>query len=61
MIKIHHLENFIEFYLEEKDINVSTKAVYQGVLKQYKRYLCENNILFAASNDINDYIDDDLI
>ena len=39
----------------------STKEGYRCVLKQYIRYLCENNILLATSNDIYDYIDDYII
>ncbi|MDY0277899.1 MAG: tyrosine-type recombinase/integrase [Acholeplasma sp.] len=53
MIKIHPLENLIELYLEEKDIAVSTKAVYRSVLKQYLAYLKAHDILYPKSEDIN--------
>ena len=39
MIKKHHLKNLIELYLEEIDIDLSTKEGYRGVLKQYIIYL----------------------
>lgn len=52
MIKTHPLENLIEQYLEEKDITIGTKELYQTVLKQYLKYLNEHHILYAKTNDV---------
>jgi integrase/recombinase XerD len=52
MIKIHPLENLIDQYLEEKDISLGTKELYQTILKQYINYLKEHDIIYTKTSDV---------
>jgi site-specific recombinase XerD len=51
----HHLESIYKTYLLEKDILQETRRLYTIVLRQYIRYLQENNIEHAKTSDILKY------
>lgn len=48
----HPLEYLIKLYLEEKDITIATKEVYQTILKQYIYYLKIHQIIYADTSDV---------
>ncbi len=52
----HPLESLIRQYLGQKDITKGTFELYNTVLKQYTLYLKENQILYAKSKDVMNYI-----
>ena len=57
MLKAHPLETLIEHYLEEKDITIGTREVYQTILKQYLNYLKHHHIVYASTDDVKRYLE----
>lgn len=53
----HHIESLISQYLAEKDITTGTRELYQTILKQYTHYLNENQIVYAKTSDVMNYLE----
>ena len=57
-MKEHPLESIITSYLYEKDITKGTRDLYQTILKQYLNYLKKQQILYATTKDVKQYLND---
>jgi site-specific recombinase XerD len=53
----HSIESLILNYLAEKDITSGTYDLYIRILKQYTKYLIDNQIVFAKTRDIINYLE----
>jgi len=56
-MKNHPLEQLITEYLTEKDITKGSYGLYDTNLKQYLSSLVEQDITYAATQDVIEYID----
>ena len=52
----HSLEQLITEYLTEKDIRKGSYGLYDTNLKQYLSSLVEQDITYAATQDVIEYI-----
>lgn len=52
----HPLELLIMQYLDDKDITAGTYDLYCIILKQYAKYLLDNQIIYAKTQDIINYL-----
>lgn len=53
----HPLEDLIADYLAQKDIAPRSYDLYHTLLKQFMRYLIENQVVYAHKSDVIGYID----
>jgi len=56
-MQTHPLETLMLNYLDEKDITIGTRALYQTILKQYVNYLKYTQITHPKTKDVLAYLD----
>lgn len=56
-MQTHPLEILMLNYLDEKDITIGTRALYQTILKQYANYLKYTQITHPKTKDVLAYLD----